>query len=151
NEWPLYVLQRSARARNFQAVEEALRQVQKARFFLRSEVPEAPRDGIVTIDLSLRNLLAPSVVKSVVSRLTDAPFTRGLHQQDPMLRNRQALLHPQVVERLCFVLARAAQRFGHTTMRQLVGFVAFLLTGGQSATDRLRADQDFLGLSYFNL
>ena len=36
-------------------------------------------------------------------------------------------------------------------MRQLVGFVAFLITGGQSATDRLQSGQDTLGFAYSNL
>ena len=36
-------------------------------------------------------------------------------------------------------------------MRQLVGFVAYLITGGQSATDRVRAGQDALGFAYSNL
>ena len=36
-------------------------------------------------------------------------------------------------------------------MRQLVGFVAYLITGGQSATDRVRAGQDTLGFVYSNL
>ena len=36
-------------------------------------------------------------------------------------------------------------------MRQLVGFIAYLITGGQSATDRVRAGQDTLGFVYSNL
>ena len=36
-------------------------------------------------------------------------------------------------------------------MRQLVGFVAYLITGGQSATERVRAGQDTLGFAYSNL
>jgi hypothetical protein len=36
-------------------------------------------------------------------------------------------------------------------MRQLVGFIAFLITGGQSAADRLKAGQDATGFAYSNL
>lgn len=151
NEWPLYVLQRLARSREFAAVDEALRQVRAARFFVDSQVPAGPQDNVVTIDLSLRNLLAPSVVRRVVERLTGDRFYVGLNEQDPMLLNRHALQDPQVVERLCAVLELVSVRLGHITMRQLVGFVAYLLSAGQSAADRLKAGQDATGLSYSNL
>jgi len=151
NEWPLYVLQRLARTRDFTAVEEALRQVKSARFFVDAQVPDDPQDDVITIDLSLRNLLAPSVVRRVVERLTDDRFYVGLNEQDPMRLNRRALRDPQVVERLCAVLDLVSVRLEHITMRQLVGFIAYLLTAGQSAADRLKAGQDATGLSYSNL
>jgi len=151
NEWPLYVLQRLARTRNFTAVDEALRQVRRARFFVDAQVPEEPQDDVITIDLSLRNLLASSVVSRVVERLTHDRFYGGLNEQDPMRLNRRALQDPQVVERLCAVLDLVSVRLGHITMRQLVGFIAYLLSAGQSAADRLKAGQDSTGLSYSNL
>ena len=151
NEWPLYVLQRLARTRAFAAVDEALRQVGAARFFVDSQVPGDPEDNVVTIDLSLRNLLAPSVVRRVVDRLTGDRFYVGLNEQDPMRLNRRALQDPQVVERLCAVLDLVSVRLGHITMRQVVGFVAYLLSAGQSAADRLKGGQDATGLSYSNL
>lgn len=151
NEWPLYVLQRLARTRDFTAVDEALRQVRRARFFVEAQVPEEPQDDVITIDLSLRNLLAPSVVSRVVERLTDDRFYVGLNEQDPMRLNRRALQDPQVIERLCAVLDLVSVRLGHITMRQLVGFSAYLLSAGQSAAERLKAGQDATGLSYSNL
>lgn len=151
NEWPLYVLQRLARTRDFGAVDEALRQVRRARFFVDAQVPDEPQDDVITIDLSLRNLLAPSVVSRVIERLTADRFYDGLNEQDPMRLNRRALRDPQVVERLCAVLDLVSVRLGHITMRQLVGFIAYLLSAGQSAADRLKAGQDATGLSYSNL
>lgn len=151
NEWPLYVLQRLARARDFTAVEEALRQVRGARYFVDAQRPDEARDDVVTIDLSLRNLLAPSVVSRVVERLTDERLYVGLNDQDPMRLNRRALQDPQVVDRLSAVLKLVAVRVGHVTMRQLVGFIAYLLSAGQSAAERLKASQDATGLSYSNL
>lgn len=151
NEWPLFVLQRAARARDFVAVEEALRQVRSARYFVDAQTPEPPREDVVTIDLSLRDLLAPSVVRLVVERLTDDQFYEGLIDSDPMRINRRALQQPQVQERLADLLRLVAVRLGHVTMRQLVGFIAFLITGGEAAADRLKAGQDTVGLSYSNL
>ena len=53
-------------------------------------------------------------------------------------------------ERLVRLLELVATRTGHITMRQLVGFISYLITGGQSATDRVRAGQDTLGFVYSN-
>ncbi len=60
-------------------------------------------------------------------------------------------MHTQIVERLSTMLEIVAFRLPHTTMRQLVGFIAFLLSGGQNAIERLKRGQDATGLSYSNL
>lgn len=151
NEWPLYVLQRAAKVQHFTPVGEALRQVRSARFFVDARKPAPSADGVVTIDLALRNLLAPTVVREVIGRLTDDRFYTGLDEADPILANRAALMQPQVVERLAKLLEIVGVRLGHVSMRQLVGFIAFLLSGGQRAAERLKSGQDATGLSYSNL
>jgi hypothetical protein len=151
NEWPLYVLQRLAVAQSFAPVTEALRQVTSARYFVDAQEPEEPKDEVIVIDLSLRNLLARKVVDAVIDRLTDERFFAGLNPADPALANREALREDQVRERLTSLLEIVASRTSHVTMRQLVGFVAYLLTGGQSATDRVRVGQDNLAAAYSNL
>ena len=151
NEWPLYVLQRLAKETGFTAVAEALRQVTAARFFVEAHRPADARENVVVIDLGLRNILSGSLVEQVIDRLAQDRFFVGLNSADPALANRDALREPQVRERLTALLELVATRTGHVTMRQLVGFVAYLLTGGQSATDRVRAGQDALGFAYSNL
>jgi hypothetical protein len=151
NEWPLYVLQRLASSRDFAPVAEALRQVTSARFFIEEDRPEDAKDNVVVVDLSLRNLLSAGVVERVLDRLTQDRFYVGLNAADPALSNRDALRDPQVRERLCALLELVASRSVHITMRQLVGFVAYLITGGQSATERVRAGQDTFGFAYSNL
>ncbi len=151
NEWPLYVLQREAAKTGFTPVAEAIRQVTAARYFVATKPPELPKDNVKVVDLSLRNLLAGSVVERVIDRLTQDRFFKDLSPVDPALANRDALRDGQVRERLIQLLELVSTRSGHITMRQLVGFVAYLLTGGQSATDRVRAGQDALGFAYSNL
>lgn len=151
NEWPLYVLERAASAQGFTAVAEALRQVTSARFFVAEHTPEPAKDEVIVVDLSLRNLLAGSVVERVIDRLTDKRFFTGLNQADPALANREALRNSQVRGRIVKLLELVSTRAGHITMRQLVGFVAYLLTGGLSASERVSAGQDALGFSYCNL
>jgi len=151
NEWPLYVLQRLAAERGFTPVAEALRQVTAARFFVEAHRPGDAQENVVVVDLSLRNLLSGTVLDRVFDRLTQDRFFDGLNEADPALANREALREPQVRKRLTALLELVATRCGHVTMRQLVGFVAYLLTGGQSAIDRVRAGQDTLGFAYSNL
>jgi len=151
NEWPLHVLQRLAKKRHFSPVKEALRQVQEARFFVETQKPKPPADDVVTIDLALRNLLAPSVVIKVIERLTNERFYAGLEEVDPILRNRNALMNAQVVDRLGQLLRIISLRLHHITMRQLVGFISFLLSGGQNAPDRLNRGRDAIELAYSHL
>ena len=151
NEWPLYVVQRLAAKNGFTPVAEALRQVTTARFFVEVHRPADATENVVVVDLSLRNLLSASVVERVIDRLTQDRFYAGLNPADPAIANRDALREPQVRERLVALLELVATRTGHVTMRQLVGFIAYLITSGQSATDRVRAGQDTLGFAYSNL
>lgn len=151
NEWPLYVLQRTALLTKFTPVAEALRQATCARFFVESQRPDDAKENVIVVDLSLRNLLSASVIEQVVSRLTQDRFFVGLNAADPALANRDALREPQVRQRLTSLLELVSTRTSHVTMRQLVGFVAYLITGGRSATERLRAGQDTFGFAYSNL
>lgn len=151
NEWPLYVLQRLATKAGFTPVTEALRQVTTARYFVEDRRPQDAQENVAVVDLSLRNLLRSSIVEKVIDRLTQDRFFAGLNAADPAIANRNSLREPQVRDRMVSLLELVATRTGHVTMRQLVGFVAYLITGGQSATDRVRAGQDSLGFSYSNL
>ncbi len=151
NEWPLYVLQRVASADGFGPVREALRQVTTARFFVEAHRPDDAMENVVVVDLSLRNLLSGGVIERVIDRLTQERFFVGVSESDPAVTNREALRNPEVQGRLIELLELVRTRIGHVTMRQLVGFVAYLITGGQSAADRVRAGQDTLGFTYSNL
>lgn len=135
NEWPLFALRQSARGSEFAPLREALRQVQSAVHF--NTPPEAARGSVRVIDLGLRNVLAGPIVSAVTDRLCDEGFYEALHPDDPALGNRAALLDERVRERLLAVLQRVSQRGHHATMRQLVGFIAYLLTGGRPAVERL--------------
>jgi len=151
NEWPLFVLRRQAEKEKFTGVSEALRQVTSSCYFLKIQQPEPPKDNVVVIDLSLRNLLTPIIINKVIDRLTQKRFYNNLNSSDPALTNREALCHRQVRSRISELLNLVASRIGHVTMRQLIGFIAFLITGGQSAVERLKAGQDATSFTYANL
>jgi hypothetical protein len=135
NEWPLFALRQHPRAQGFTPLREALRQVQSAVYF--ADPPEDPKGAVRVIDLGLRNVLAGPIVAAVIDRLCDQSFYLGLHPDDPALVNRVALLDGRVRERLLAILDRVAQRGHHATMRQLVGFLAYLLTAGRPGVERL--------------
>lgn len=138
NEWPLFVLRRHPGAADFKPLQEALRQVQQAVYYGNEPIRDA--DGSVrVIDLSLRNVLAPSIVDQVIERLTDDRFYTGLSSPDPALANCYAIREPRVRKRVGMLLHEVARRGHHATMRQLVGFIAFMITGGVKDVDRLAA------------
>lgn len=136
NEWPLFALRRLAREAGFHGVDEAVRQVQEAQRFVGPE-PTAALHNVAVVDLSLRNLLSRSVLTQAIDRLTQDQFYQGLHPDDPALGNREALRTPRVQERLIALLDLVAKRSGHVSMRHLMGFLAYLITGGQTAVERL--------------
>jgi len=140
NEWPLFALQRHPDGRAFEPLIEALRQVRQSTWHLTA--PAAPGGRVRVIDLSLRNVLSQPVVLAVIDRLCDDSFFVDTDALDPALVNREALRSPLVRERIAAVLDRVARNGHHATMRQLVGFIAYLLTGGQPAMRRMANQGD---------
>lgn len=143
NEWPLFVLRRHALATDFKPLQESLRQVQHAVSYGREALHD-PEGRVRVIDLGLRNVLARPIVLSVIDRLTDERFYEGLPATDPATTNRNALRELRVRERIATLLGEVARRGHHATMRQLVGFVAFLITGGRDVDARMAQGVDAL-------
>lgn len=140
NEWPLFELRRVARSEGFSAVDEAVRQVRWAVFF--GDPPEPRQGQVAVIDLNLRNVLASRVVSTAIDRLTDDRFTAELADADPARANVDRLRTARVKERLAALLEQASRRGQHTTMRQLMGFLAYLITGGTDSTGRIMSQGD---------
>lgn len=140
NEWPLFELRRRARAEGFEPVDEAVRQVQEAVFY--GEPPAAPGGRVAVVDLNLRNVLSPRVTLAAVERLTADRFVADLDGPDPASVNVARLRTDRVQDRLAALLDQASRRGEHTTMRQLMGFIAYLITGGTDSTGRLLSQKD---------
>jgi hypothetical protein len=140
NEWPLFELRRLARTEGFDPVDEAVRQVRTAVYFGNSPAP--PQGRVVVIDLNLRNVLAQRVVIDALDRLTDDRFVSELADADPAKANVTRLRSERVKERLAALLEQASRRGEHTTMRQLMGFLAYVITGGTDSTGRIMSQGD---------
>jgi hypothetical protein len=140
NEWPLFELRRRAQDEGFEPVSEAVRQVRSAVYF--GAPPAPPQGGVAVIDLNLRNVLAERVVISALERLTDDRFVADLADADPATANVVRLRNTRVKDRLAALLEEASRRGEHTTMRQLMGFLAFIMTGGRDSTGRIMSQGD---------
>jgi len=140
NEWPLFELRRLARREGFDPVDEAVRQVQEAIFY--GSAPAPPRGRVRVVDLNLRDVLKPRVTRAAIDRLAADRFVNGLDDADPAATNVARLRTPRVAERIASLLAQVSRRGDHTTMRQLMGFLAFLITGGTDSTSRIASQQD---------
>ncbi len=140
NEWPLFELRRLARTEGFAPVDEAVRQVRSAVYF--GDPPAAPEGRVAVVDLNLRNVLAERVVVAAVDRLTADRFVSDLAEADPARCNVERLRSERVKSRLAALLEQASRRGEHTTMRQLMGFVAYVVTGGTDSTGRIVSQGD---------
>lgn len=140
NEWPLFELRRLARDEGFEPVEEAIRQVREAVFF--GVEPDPAKGRVAVVDLNLRNVLAPRVTLAAVERLTADRFVSELDAHDPAAANVACLRTERVQQRLAALLEQTSRRGQHTTMRQLMGFVAYLITGGTDSARRLVSQRD---------
>jgi hypothetical protein len=140
NEWPLFELRRLARAESFDPVDEAVRQVRSAVYF--GSPPAPPNGRVAVIDLNLRNVLAQRVVTAGINRLTDARFVSELANADPAKANVSRLRTDRVKARLAALLEQASRRGEHTTMRQFMGFLAYVITGGTDSASRIMSQGD---------
>lgn len=85
-------------------------------------------DGILILDLSLRNNLAGAVVGQAIDKVA------GLADKsdDPMVKaNADAIRHSVVKERIALLLDNVARSGFHATMRELLGFLAYVISGGE--------------------
>lgn len=140
NEWPLFELRRLAQREGFEPVEEAIRQVRSAVYF--GDPPTPPEGRVSVIDLNLRNVLAHRVVAAAIDRLTNDRFVADLPDGDPASLNVERLRSERVKDRLAALLEQVSRRGQHITMRQLMGFLAYILTGGTDSTGRIMSQGD---------
>lgn len=142
NEWPLLELLRDQQGR-FQALAEVRDQVERGIVY--DDAPASSRT-IVVIDLNNRNIVDSQVFDGLISTLTSERFYPECprcpaRETCDVPRARVALRSERVRGRLFDLIELVTKRGHHVTMRDLQGFVAFLLTGGRDCT-RLIADQE---------
>ncbi len=118
---------------------------------------------IQIVDLSQREILAGEIISSLLSKLyplaANASCAAGIKEQCgrcPLHDNAQALANSQVQRNLAFMLTLVARRGFHATMRDLVGLLAYILTGGTTCEELWRKNAsedlpDYDNYDYYNL
>ncbi len=116
--------------------------------------PKNPKK-VYVVDLNLRSVLTPEIIHQALQNLLKAEILDqeaelfGDETSDVAL-NRRALLTPQVQERLVKLLTAASYAGRHVSMRDLQGFLSFLLLGGRTVSE-MRRDPSNREYRYFNL
>jgi hypothetical protein len=91
------------------------------------------RSRVVILDLNLRNCLGPTVAGAALDRLLD--LVEGAPAgAEGLLENAQRLRQPVVRERVLYLLGSIGQTGFHATMRELLGFLSYLLCGGEGGS-----------------
>lgn len=84
---------------------------------------------VVVFDLTHRNNLDRGVVSDVLGTMLAMATTGG----SPLADNVHRLQQTQVRERICLLLDTVARTGFHATMRDVLGFIAHLLCGGEDS------------------
>lgn len=118
------------------------------------DAPKQPRK-VVVVDLNLRSVLTPDIVRRALQNilrgevLDACPDLFDDGTSDASL-NRAALNHNQVQERIVQLLMTASYTGHHISMRDLQGFLSYLLLGGRTISEMVR-QPSLLACRYFNL
>ena len=109
-------------------------------FIYYNEAPKSKLQRTVVVDLSQREIVTTTIVKGIVDRLcqqiTSTPCNDCPPRKCPVEYNAEALSSEEVLHNLVTILTLVAQRGFHTTMRDLIGLVAYILTGDKPCATR---------------
>ena len=133
-------------------LQEVKRQLNESLYY-GDEVPRTPK-RVVVLDLNLRSVLAPQIIEDTLNNLlrdqhyAENPFFSD--DANDVTRNRRALANSQVRERLVHLLSVAGHTTRHISMRDLQGFLAYVLFGGATSAEVIKQEAR-LTARYFNL
>ncbi|QEH36468.1 hypothetical protein OJF2_50320 [Aquisphaera giovannonii] len=118
------------------------------------EPPKTPKK-VVVIDLNLRSVLTPEIILRTLKNLLKGEILDTCpecfaDESSDVALNRRAMLEPQVQDRIVRLLTAASYSGRHITMRDLQGFLSYMLLGGRTVSDMLKnpSNRDY---RYFNL
>jgi energy-coupling factor transporter ATP-binding protein EcfA2 len=115
---------------------------------------KTPRKVFV-VDLNLRSVLTGEIILHALNNLLtpeildQSPSCFADETSDAAL-NRKALLEPHVQDRLVKLLTSASYAGRHVSMRDIQGFLSYILLGGRPVSETLK-DPSNRDYRYFNL
>lgn len=122
---------------SFQAIVQAKEQMLKATVFHDDEYEEKGEVEVSVFDLSKREALVPSIVKSVIDNMTQSehfePCRACYFRSDcPAVKNARFIQNELFQERLNIILTQVALLGYHATLRDLQSFVSYLIFGNRN-------------------
>ena len=121
----------------FDEVVEAQRQVEEAIVYLErgAKASGRSRSSVVVFDLSRRNVLSSNVVQAVLSKFCSAKYPSACESIFEIVDHAELMKSELFQKRLQVLFDRISRRRFHCTLRELQGFVGFLLGKGLSVED----------------
>lgn len=105
-----------------------------------NEAPKSKLQRTIIVDLSQREIVTTSVVKGIVDKLCkqvlSTPCTDCPPRKCPVEYNAKAISSDEILHNVVTILTLVARRGFHTTMRDLIGLVAYILTGDRLCATR---------------
>ena len=134
-------------------LQEVRRQLDHSVYY--GEIAPKPPTGVVVIDLNLRSVLTPAIIAgSLDNILREDHYESSPYFTDATTDgsgNRLALMNARVRDRLIELLCAAGYTTRHISMRDLQGFLSYLVFGGATTAElESRRLEDFES-RYFNL
>lgn len=97
--------------------------------------PPREPERVIVIDLNLRSVLTDTLIRAAVDKLaTAAERALGPHHNSEGMDlwvNLRAMTTPWVVDRVAELLTLAGHAGRHVTMRDLLGFLSYIIFGGK--------------------
>lgn len=87
---------------------------------------------LLVLDLSLRNNLSPIVVGQAIEKVTSLVMAE---LDEKLQYNIQSIQNPIVKNRISMLLDAVGRTGFHSTMRDLLGFLSFLVCGGEDVSE----------------
>lgn len=148
NDGPLYEMV-TKHGDQFSFLEDVRTQLEHQVVYTDAEVADATFDDIVVVDLNNREVLSPRLVGAAIdkfadeARITDHDHPGRCHIQ----YNREKLTQDHVRRNLEDLLVALNQYDEHVTVRDLLNFLCYLITGGLGECRTSFSD----GLRYYDL
>lgn len=111
-------------------------------FSYRKRAAKKENERSLVVDLNLRNNLAEDIITKALRKLVSfcAPCA-GCPASCDLQRNAERLGEPSVIKRVVLLMDTIARTGFHATMRDLQGFLGYLLTGDRSCDSIKRSPQ----------
>jgi len=108
---------------------------------------ELPSEDIVVVNLEYRNVLSRPIARQAINKLTQSVFVDSASSDGHIEYNISKLRNDRVQENIKRLFGSLGKLDVHVTIRDLLNFIAYIITGGKTQTV-VDYDDDLI---YYNL